>query len=357
MATVTPGYTFQDTETVTAAKLALLASGTVTGVGQGDVGSGNSLVITSATPPTAATGVAWFDTSQGAGRGILRIYDNGVWRPVAEGFIGYNNGLTVARGAPVVYDTSFSSGVTVGTVPFRRTSIPTSGAVQMERPIGVAGESIVNAATGIILTQGYATAIKDGSNITAGDPCVPSITTAAQCTTGALGSWGYPEGSACFGRWMDTSAAASGTEVAVWLTGHVGGSWFAFKNAPATIVNGTPTAGAWTDTSALSVAPIGTVARVCQMQLAKSVTNGILLMGLRMKNATVDINTGASMVSSGATLTAGANDYNVMRAQVIVPETTAASTNLMQYWVSGSDTTNLTLKIYEVGVIVGGQVV
>lgn len=367
------GYAFNNTEQVTGDKINLaINASSLSNVNQINAAAG--LITVSTTAPSAGSGFGWFDISAGAGRGILRVYDNGIWRPVAEGFVGYNNGLTVARGAPVVYDATFATGVSVGQVPFRKTNAPTSGAVQMDRAIGVAAESIVNAITGVILTRGYATAIKDASTVTAGDPLVPSITTNAQATTGALGSWGYPEGSA-FGRWLNTSSAAAGTEVPVFLTGSQRSSWVAFKNSGGTAVftNAAPGVAGdndkWSGSFAtpqfgtFATAPIGTIARVCQCLITQvtdaAATVARLAFGLRAKNATITLDTGAAF-AGGLFHARGAGTITgqAFRCQLNVQETTAASSNQCEFYIeTGGTVTGLRVSVTEVGVIVGGQVV
>lgn len=358
MSTLVNGYTFAATERVTAAKLnALVSNGSVSGIVQAD--ATDTLIVTGTSAPPVATGRAWFDTTQGAGRGLFKLYDNGRWTAVAQGFLAYNNGTTLARGNLVYYDSSLTP-ATVGTVPVAKTQIPTSGAVQMARPIGVAAETIANANTGIIIESGYATCLKDAATVTAGDALVASLSVLSEGkgTTGNLGSWGTPGGSASIGKWLDTNSSSAGTEVSVYLYGPSAASWVAFKNSGGSAVYSGVTVSvftAWTGSATFSTAPIGTIARICQVTLTKSATNGQMVVGLRMTNATVDIGTGAPFFAGF--MTAGATANHTIRAQLIVPETTAASGNALQYYVSGTDTSGtITLTVYETGVIVGGQI-
>ena len=360
MATIVPGYSFTPTETVTNTKLAQLASGTVTGITQSDSTAG--MITVSSSAPTGSTGYGWFDTSSGAGRGVLRIFDNGVWVPVGEGFVGYNNGLTVSRGTPVVYDSSFVAGVTAGRIPFRRAAAPAANTATQERSLGVAAESIVNGATGVILTHGYGTGLKDAANITAGDAAMVSSTTSAQLTTGNVGSWGTPGGSSYFGRWLDTSAAAAGTEVAMLITGPTPASWVVFKNSGGTVLTNAlvPTLNAWTATTvAPSAAPPGTIAHICQFFITSTTAAATgIVVGLRMTNSTVDIGTGAAHMRGVAVGSGAPTNYQGMAGQLIVPETTGASSNTMQYFVNSSAAAaTFALTINEVGIVVGGQVV
>jgi hypothetical protein len=260
----------------------------------------------------------------------------------------------------VTYDTSLTP-ATVGTIPVAKTQIPTAGAVQFSRPIGVAAESIANGATGIILTYGYATCLKDAVAITAGDALAASITVVGEGTSDSLGSWGPAGGSASIGRWLDTSAAGAGTEVSCFLYGATAASWTVFKNSGGTVLANAavPTLNAWTATpSAPSTAPIGTIAHICQFFVTSTtVAATAIIFGLRMTNSTVDVGTGAAHMR-GCVVGAGAPAaYNAFGGQLIVYETTAASSNTMQYFINSSAAAGtFAMTINEVGVIVGGQI-
>jgi hypothetical protein len=358
MATIVPGYSFTDTEQVTAEKLRLLASGTVTGLVQGDVGTGSSLITIGTSPPPTFTGAAWFDTTQGAGEGILKIFDNGKWTAISQGFLGINTGTSISRGHLVSYDSGTTPAV-VGTIPVHKTSIPTTGAVQFERPIGVAAESAANAASFIVITYGYCTVLKDAVSVTAGDTVAASLTGVGNGTSGNLGSWGPAGGSATIGRWMDTSAAAADTEVSCFIYGAVPASWLAAKNNGGTLVYNaiSPVANAWTGTNTFATAPIGTIGHICQVTATQSTAVTLpVVVGLRMVNASVDLLTGAATLTGNTTGAAAPNDYNRFSGQLIVFETTAASSNQLQYFFDSSTTTGWTLTVQEVGVISGGQI-
>jgi len=362
MSTVVTGYHWDETnpEEITGAKLNATGSGTVTGITQSDLGTGVSLITIGTSPPTPSTGLAWFDTTQGAGRGLFKLYDNGRWTTVSQGFLGWNNGTTLARGNLVSYDTSLTP-ATVGTVPVHKTSIPTAGAVQFERPVGVAAEQIVNGGTGIILTYGYATCRKDAVAVTAGDAMAASLTGVGQGTSDSLGSWGPAGGSASFGRWLDTSAAAADTEVSCFIYGATPASWTVFKNSGGTVLANAavPVLNAWTATpSAPSTAPIGTIAHICQFFVTSTTVAATpWIFGLRMTNSTVDVGTGAAHMRGCVVGAAVPLAYNAFGGQLKVFETTAASSNTMQYFLNSSAAAGtFAMTINEIGVIVGGQI-
>lgn len=365
MADVVTGYHWSETspEKITGAKLNLTGSGTVTNITQADLGSGFTGITIGTSAPTASTGKGWFDTTQGAGNGLLKFYDNGRWTPVAQGFLGFNTGTTLSRGHIVQYDSSTLSS-TAGQIPVTKTTAPSAGVVQLSRAKGVAAESIANSATGIILTHGYCEVLKETGTVTAGDLIVPSNTVAAASNgrgdSGNVGSWGATGGHAAIGRWLNTSSAVADTLVSAFIF-PPSGSWTAFKNNGGTVVyNATTVAagfGTWQGSASFSTNVPGTIAHICQVILTKSATTGNMIVGLRMTGSTVDIGTGAASVAG--TLTAGASaTKNSLRGQLIVPETTGVATNTLQYYVDGSDTTGtIQLTVNEVGVIIGGSIV
>lgn len=362
MATVTPGYSFGATETVTNTKLAALASGTVTNIVQAD--ATDTMIVVGVSPPSAATGRAWFDTSQGAGEGILKIYDNGRWTAVSQGFLGYNNGTSLSRGHIVQYDSSLTP-ASVGTIPVSKTAAPSAGVVQLARPRGVAAESIANGAYGVIITTGYCTVLKETGTVTAGDLIVPSSTVGASSNgrgeSGNVGSWGATGGHAGIGRWLDTSAAVADTEVSAFIF-PPSGSWTAFKNNGGTVVNNAtnPTFNAWTNAGSLSTNVPGTIAHVFQFFVTynQAATVGVIF-GLRMLNSTVDVGTGAAHMRGSVTGAAGLANYNAYGGTLIVPETTGAAANTLQYYINSSDATSArwAMTINEVGVVIGGSIV
>jgi hypothetical protein len=368
MGNVVTGYHWDtaNPEEITGEKLNETGSGTVSGITQSDLLTGTSLITIGTSAPPTATGVAWFDTTQGAGRGLFKLFDNGRWTTVAQGFLGWNNGTGLARGNLVVYDPTLTP-ATVGTVPVIKNPVGVANSVQMSRPIGVAAEGITNGATGIILDYGYATCLKDAATVTAGDALVASsnTTTAGYGTSGNLGSWGPVGGSPSLGRWMDTSSGSAGTEVSVFLHGATAASWNVFKNSGGTVVYNaisvTATAGeSFTGTNAFATAPIGTIAHICQVKLAYNQAAVVTVaIGLRMVNASVTESTGAAYAGGNFTGIVAPAVPNNFRCQLIVPETTAASSNQLQYSLAATDTgaNRFTLSVYEVGVIVGGQIV
>ena len=364
-----PGYTpLTDTETFTWAKFLLaFTNGSATIGSQGEITPGVVTVATSA--PSGKTGDEWFDTSLGSGYGTLRIFDGSDWKAVAEGFIGQNkSGLSVAAGAPMRRDTVTTAALTGSRVPVNRTT------AQSDRMMGVAATAMENDGIGIVLTRGKVKIFKDAASITAGDPVVPSAT-AAQATTNSVGGWGTPFGSSSCGFWLETSAAAAGTLVTAYLTGHTGASWAAFKNAAPTAVFNASAPGVagdndkWSGSFAtpqfgtFSTAPAGVIARVCQCVITQvtdaAATVARLAFGLRAKNATLTVDTGAAF-SSGLFHARGAGTITgqAYRCQLIVQETTASSGNQVEYYFETSGTvTGIRVTVHEVGVIVGGQIV
>lgn len=364
MADVVTGYHWSETspEKITGAKLNATGSGTVTNITQGDLGSGFTGITVGTAAPTGSTGVGWFDTTQGAGKGVLKFYDNGRWAPVAQGFLGFNTGTTISRGHIVQYD-SATTPATVGTVPVNKTSAPTAGVVQLARSRGVAAESIANGATGVIITHGYCEVLKETGTVTAGDLIVPSSTVGASSNgrgeSGNVGSWGTTGGHAAIGRWLDTSSAVADTLVSAFIF-PPSGSWTAFKNNGGTLVYNaiSPVANAWTGTNTFATNVPGTIAHICQITATQSTAATLpIVVGLRMVGAAVDLLTGAATAAGNTTGAVAPNDYNRFQAQLIVAETTGTATNQLQYFFDSSTTTGWTLSVQEVGVIIGGSIV
>lgn len=367
MADVITGYHWSETspEKITGAKLNLTGSGTVTNITAADLGSGFTGITIGTAAPTPSTGKGWFDTTQGAGNGILKFYDNGKWAPVAQGFLGFNTGTTLSRGHIVQYDSATLSS-TAGVIPVSKTQAPSAGVVQLARARGVAAESIANGATGVIISTGYCEVLKETGTVTGGDLIVPSSTVGASSNgrgeSGNVGSWGTTGGHAAIGRWLNTSSAVADTLVSAFIF-PPSGSWTAFKNNGGTAVYSgvtvTATAGeSWTGTNSFSTNVPGTIAHICEVRLNNSnAAVAAFAFGLRMVNASVTENAGAAYF--GGNLTGGAGVFNYARAQLIVPETTGAGTNQLQYSLASSDTTasRFTLTVFEVGVVIGGSIV
>lgn len=359
MATVTPGYSFTSTEIVTNTKLAQLASGTVTGIVQADSTAG--LITVSGSAPSGSTGFAWFDTSLGAGYGTLRIYDNGEWKAVAEGFIALNNGLTVAAGAPVRIDTSVTSAQSGARMAVVRGTAPAAGVVQQQIPIGVTAEQIVNGGVGVVLTHGKVKATKDTVNITAGDPMCISSVNDAQWSTNSVGSWGTPFGSGTCGVWLETSSAAAGSTVTGYLFGQSYNSWNAYKSAPAVLLNDVaPSALAtWQTAVSWSNSPAGCVAHLVQVRLkgTAAVTAEQWVFGMRANGSSLTIDTGAAFLSAFSDDSSG-NAREGLRGQLVVPMGT--TDNKFQWYVDTGTTATAaqsSVLLYEVAAICGGQVV
>lgn len=359
--TVTRGYTFGATETVTNTKLhTLVDSATVSALTQAAMTAG-VITVSGSAPSSPSTGHAWFDTSLGAGYGTLRIYDNGEWKAVAEGFIALNNGLTAAQGAPVRIDTSVTSNQAGARMAVVRGTAPSAGVVQQQIPIGVLAEQIVNGGVGVVLTRGKVKATKDSVNITAGDPMCISSVTDAQWSTNSVGSWGTPFGSGTCGVWLETSSAAAGTQVTGYLFGQSYNSWNAYKSAPAVLLNEvSPSALAtWQTAVAWSSSPAGCVAHLVQVRLkgTAAVTAGQFVFGMRANGSSLTIDTGASFISA-STDDSSANAREGLRGMLIVPMGT--TDNSFQWYVDTGTTltaAQMSVILHEVGAIVGGQVV
>jgi len=360
-AVITRGQTFGATDQVTHTKLHNLVDlATIASLDQTNATAG--VITASASQPTSTTGFAWFDTNMGAGYGALLVADNGGFEIAGEYALGYNgSGLDITRGMLIQYDSATAS--VDGRVAITKSQTPTANSVQQNRPIGAAYRTIANGATGPIISKGKVLLIKDAATVAAGDPVVVSITDKGYATTNALGSWGTPFGACAIGIWLEASSAASGTEVMAYLFGAQRASWVAFKNTAVALHSGggyTVTAdNAWQGTFTWSTSPIGTVAHILQVRVTSTTNTGAkaLVVGARAINATVTLDTGAA-VASGMYLDNSTSDGNGFRCQLIVPETTAASSNTFEIYIGTTDTIgNMTVQLYEVGVIVGGQVV
>lgn len=145
MATLTRGYTFGSTETVTSAKLsALVDNGSVSNIGRADVSSTSSLITKQSTAPSApSTGEFWFDTTLN----LLRRWDGSAWQVVARGVVRTAD-ATFAVGEVACVDTG-----TAGRVS------KTTSTSSHSRIVGIAAEVISSGSSGVFLTDGLATVL------------------------------------------------------------------------------------------------------------------------------------------------------------------------------------------------------
>lgn len=348
-----PGYVpLTDTEQLTWQKLLkMFTKGSASILNQSQITPGVITVSTSA--PSGKTGDAWFDVSRGSGYGELRIFDGSDWKSVASGFIAQNKtGLQLNVGECVRIDSSITT-----ELPGSRVAVVRSTA-QGQFPLGVVGSQMNNDEIGLVITHGKVKAMKDGTAITAGQPMAPS-STAAQWTTNSVGSWGNPFGSGTAGMWLESSAAAAGTLVSAMLFGPTMASWVAYKSAPATILNNAvPSAHqTWQTAVAWSTSPAGCIAHIAQVKIVSTaaVTGDQHVLGFRPNGSSLTIDTGATFIS-GFTDDNSGNARNGVRGNVIIP---MGSDNTFQWYTDMTNGTaaNTNVLVFEVGAIVGGQVV
>lgn len=139
---VQSGKTWQNRESCTAAKLALMWSGcSFNGaMAQSDLASGAGLIIVSATAPSD-TDAVWFDNVLS----LVRVYNGSVWVPQSRGIILTNkSGGALIKGDVVVVGTSNDSAFTTTTT------------ANHNIVLGVLGEAIANDAAGVVITRGLA---------------------------------------------------------------------------------------------------------------------------------------------------------------------------------------------------------
>lgn len=348
-----PGYVpLTDTESLTWQKLLkMFTKGSATISNQSQIVPGVITVATSA--PSGKTGDGWFDVSRGAGYGELRIFDGSDWKSVASGFIAQNKtGLQLNVGECVRIDSSITT-----ELPGSRVAVVRSTA-QGQFPLGIAAQQMNNDEIGIVITHGKVKAMKDGTAVVAGAPMVPS-STAAQWTTNTVGGWGNPFGSGSGGMWLESSSAAAGTLVSAMLFGPTMASWIAYKSAPSLILNNAvPSAHqTWQTAVAWSTSPAGTVAHIIQAKIVSTaaVTGDQHVLGFRANGSSLTIDTGAVFMS-GFTDDNSGNARNGLRGLLTVP---AGADNTFQWYTDMTNGTaaNTNVLVYEVGAVVGGQVV
>lgn len=111
MATLSAGYVFGASETVTNAKLAsLVNSGTVTGITQADMTTGIGTIATQGSAPSD-TDSLWLDTSFSPY--ALKFYNGSAWVPVARwGQLRNNTAQSATAGMVVVIDTAANNSFT-----------------------------------------------------------------------------------------------------------------------------------------------------------------------------------------------------------------------------------------------------
>jgi len=350
---ILPGYVFEDTEEVTAEKLRLqFTDAVVSGLTQSNSSAG--LITPSLAPPPGSPGFGWFTTGFATGFNELLIYDN-EYKSVAMGFVAINSsGLTIGAGSMVKVDSSVTAVVTGSRVSVKKTGSP------FDLPIGIALEEITNGNTGLVVTRGKARALKDGVAVLAGGGVVPTATaTDGQVTTSAVGSWGNPYGSSCIGVFLEDNATAAGNFVTIFLTGMQRSSWWAFKSAPAVLLNAvSPSALAtWQTAVSWSSSPAGTTAHMIQVMLrgTGASTSEPAAIGFRANGSALTIDTGAVFISGN--MNEGVAPRG-LRGTLIVPATTA--NNQFQWYVDsagGLTALEATVTVHEIGAIVGGQII
>lgn len=148
MASLSAGYTFGATETVTNSKLASLVNdGGVTGVTQADIAAAEGLVKVSTSAPSD-TDQLWIDTNSTPV--LVRYYNSSLtaWVPVGELALYTNNsGQTGSLGRVLILDTSSSNAYTYTT---------TSGDTKF---LGVETGSITNGSSAPVVSHGNATVL------------------------------------------------------------------------------------------------------------------------------------------------------------------------------------------------------
>ena len=143
MATLSAGYVFGATETVTNAKLASLVNdGSIASIIQSDLAASQGLVFTGTSAPSD-TDQLWIDTNSSPpiARFYSTVFTN--WVPVAEQAVLTNkSGQTGAAGRVLILDTGNSNSYTYTS---------TAGDTKF---LGIETGSIANNATACVLTQG-----------------------------------------------------------------------------------------------------------------------------------------------------------------------------------------------------------
>ena len=164
MATVTRGFTFAATETVTNTKLHdLVDDATVTGIEQADLATGFGGVVTSTVTPTDFD-VLFIDTNFSPP--IAKIHDGSVFRPISLTLVRLTNksGTSRSAGDVGIIDSANASSFTTTT-----TAANTAGKV-------IVIETIANDAVGLVAIAGGIQSTKTTGVVAIGDFLITSTT-------------------------------------------------------------------------------------------------------------------------------------------------------------------------------------
>lgn len=182
MATLSAGYSFGATETVTNTKLAALVNnGTVTNMAQTDITSNNGLVYTGTTAPSD-TDQIWVDTTSVPV--LLRYYNSSssAWVPTSELAIMTNkSSQTGASGRVLILDTGNSNSYTYTS---------TAGDTKF---IGIETGSIANNASAPVINRGMRVNVLLEHSASAGTYIRTSTATgkAEPCVSTSTGVFGF----------------------------------------------------------------------------------------------------------------------------------------------------------------------
>ena len=165
-ATVSRGYTFTSTEQVTNTKFhTLIDSATIANIDRSnfDLTTTSPVHIGSSSPSSPAAGHLWYDTSNS----LLRLYDGSIFQPVSRGY-SYTNrsGSSVSAGDVVIIDTANASSV-------KKTTTASSPLA-----FGVVLVGAADAASCIVITEGYCPALTVTGSTSIGQYLITSTTSA-----------------------------------------------------------------------------------------------------------------------------------------------------------------------------------
>lgn len=163
-AVISRGYTFGATEQVTNTKFhTLIDSATISNIDRSnfDLTTTSPVHIAGSSPSSPVNGHLWYDTSNA----VLRMYDGTAFQPVARGYIYTNrSGSSVVAGDVVILDNGNAQSVTKTTT------------ASSTRAFGVVLVGGADAASVIVLTEGYAPSVKVTGSTSIGNYLFTSTT-------------------------------------------------------------------------------------------------------------------------------------------------------------------------------------